>query len=95
MRRLLSTILLLFVSVVPIAMSTASALESTSVSSPGSFPSVSASQRRRRRRRGYRGPVHLIKRPADATARCVDGTYSFSLHRRGTCSHHRGVSVWY
>lgn len=32
--------------------------------------------------------------PAGATARCVDGTYSFSQHRSGTCSHHGGVSEW-
>lgn len=30
-----------------------------------------------------------------ATAQCMDGTYSYSLHRSGTCSHHGGVSVWY
>ena len=32
--------------------------------------------------------------PAGATARCRDGTYSFSQHRSGTCSHHGGVAVW-
>jgi hypothetical protein len=32
--------------------------------------------------------------PAGATARCVDGTYSFSQHRQGTCSHHGGVAQW-
>lgn len=32
--------------------------------------------------------------PSGATAKCVDGTYSFSQSRRGTCSHHGGVSVW-
>lgn len=32
--------------------------------------------------------------PAGASAQCRDGTYSFSLHRRGTCSHHGGVSRW-
>jgi hypothetical protein len=29
--------------------------------------------------------------PAGATAQCADGTYSFSQHRSGTCSHHGGV----
>lgn len=29
--------------------------------------------------------------PAGATAQCYDGTYSFSLHHSGTCSHHGGV----
>ena len=32
--------------------------------------------------------------PAGATARCRDGTYSFSQHRSGTCSHHGGVASW-
>ena len=32
--------------------------------------------------------------PAGASARCRDGTYSFSAHRRGTCSHHGGVAQW-
>jgi hypothetical protein len=32
--------------------------------------------------------------PAGATAQCGDGTYSFSQHRSGTCSHHGGVAQW-
>jgi hypothetical protein len=32
--------------------------------------------------------------PAGATAQCVDGTYSFSQSRSGTCSHHGGVGSW-
>ena len=32
--------------------------------------------------------------PAGASAKCRDGTYSFSQHRRGTCSHHGGVWAW-
>jgi peptidoglycan hydrolase-like protein with peptidoglycan-binding domain len=32
--------------------------------------------------------------PAGATAQCGDGTYSFSLHHSGSCSHHGGVSSW-
>ncbi|WP_442542717.1 DUF3761 domain-containing protein [Arthrobacter sp. KN11-1C] len=30
-----------------------------------------------------------------ATALCVDGSYSFSATHSGTCSHHKGVAVWY
>jgi len=30
-----------------------------------------------------------------ATAKCNDGTLSYSAHHQGTCSHHRGVAVWY
>lgn len=32
--------------------------------------------------------------PAGASARCGDGTYSFSQSHRGTCSHHGGVAEW-
>jgi hypothetical protein len=32
--------------------------------------------------------------PAGATAECADGTYSYSLHRQGTCSYHGGVAEW-
>ncbi len=32
--------------------------------------------------------------PAGASAQCADGTYSFSAHRQGTCSHHGGVASW-
>jgi len=32
------------------------------------------------------------KTPEGATARCRDGTYSFSQHRSGTCSRHGGVA---
>ncbi|MQY21080.1 DUF3761 domain-containing protein [Nocardia macrotermitis] len=32
--------------------------------------------------------------PAGATAQCRDGEYSFSQHRRGTCSGHGGVARW-
>jgi hypothetical protein len=32
--------------------------------------------------------------PPGASAQCSDGTYSFSQHRRGACSHHGGVGNW-
>lgn len=44
--------------------------------------------------------LHPPRRPADglppnnATAQCRDGTFSFSQHHRGTCSHHGGVGTW-
>jgi hypothetical protein len=34
------------------------------------------------------------KAPEGATARCRDGTYSFSRHHSGTCSRHGGVADW-
>ena len=33
--------------------------------------------------------------PAGATAKCDDGTYSYSAHHSGSCSHHGGVAVFY
>lgn len=40
-------------------------------------------------------PAGLAGRtPSGPTAQCTDGTYSYSAHRRGTCSHHGGVSIW-
>jgi len=39
-------------------------------------------------------PVASPRVPAGASAQCRDGTYSFSQSRRGTCSHHGGVSRW-
>ena len=40
-------------------------------------------------------PTYYDSRPAGASAKCRDGTYSFSQSRRGTCSHHGGVAQWY
>ncbi len=42
---------------------------------------------------GLVGPA-VASPPPGATARCGDGTYSYSQHRSGTCSHHGGVAVW-
>jgi len=39
-------------------------------------------------------PVHADRAPSGATAKCRDGTYSFSQSRRGTCSWHGGVATW-
>jgi hypothetical protein len=39
-------------------------------------------------------PYVSSTQPAGATARCEDGSYSFSESRSGTCSHHGGVAVW-
>lgn len=41
-----------------------------------------------------RRPVRSKTAPAGATAQCIDGTYSFSRHARGACSHHGGVARW-
>ena len=39
-------------------------------------------------------PMAAPSAPAGATAKCKDGTYSFSQHARGTCSYHGGVATW-
>ena len=41
-------------------------------------------------------PAHSVSgtAPPGASAQCRDGSYSFSLHHSGTCSHHGGVSQW-
>ncbi|MES2315378.1 MAG: DUF3761 domain-containing protein [Patescibacteria group bacterium] len=39
-------------------------------------------------------PAYSNSVPQGASARCGDGTYSYSQHRSGTCSHHGGVSEW-
>jgi hypothetical protein len=41
-----------------------------------------------------RRPIRASRAPIGASAKCRDGTYSFSQSRRGTCSHHGGVAEW-
>jgi hypothetical protein len=47
-----------------------------------------------RRVRGHTRRNGTIAQSLRPTARCRDGSYSYSAHRRGTCSHHGGVAVW-
>ncbi len=35
-----------------------------------------------------------VRKPAGASAKCRDGSYSFSKSRRGTSSGHGGVASW-
>jgi hypothetical protein len=39
-----------------------------------------------------RYPAILFAFASKATARCCDGSLSYSAHRCGTCSHHGGVA---
>lgn len=39
-------------------------------------------------------PERAAHAPPGWSARCRDGSYSFSESRRGTCSWHVGVAVW-
>jgi hypothetical protein len=43
---------------------------------------------------GVTTPAGGTSTTTGATARCVDGTLSYSQHRSGTCSHHGGVAQW-
>lgn len=40
-------------------------------------------------------PAYAPSVPQGASAQCRDGTYSFSRHHSGTCSHHGGVEQWF
>ncbi|AOW47132.1 hypothetical protein A4S02_10560 [Acetobacter ascendens] len=46
--------------------------------------------------RTIHSPAHTRNEqaPSGATAKCGDGTFSFSQHHRGTCSRHGGVVSW-
>ena len=35
------------------------------------------------------------KKPKNATAQCVDGTYSMAKSQQGACSSHGGIKTWY
>lgn len=65
---------------------TQSSSQSTTGSTGGSYINVDGNK--------IQSPVEAAQAPAGATAQCGDGTYSFSAHRSGTCSHHGGVSRW-
>jgi Protein of unknown function (DUF3761) len=66
------------------------------------FPTAAAEARggcgrayyRNSRGRCVHRPVRAWWPPIGASARCRDGTFSFSQSRRGTCSWHGGVAFW-
>jgi uncharacterized protein DUF3761 len=66
----------------------------TPVSSAEAYQSCRQGHYRNSRGNCVRRPVRANRPPAGATARCRDGTYSFSQSRRGTCSYHGGVARW-
>jgi hypothetical protein len=43
---------------------------------------------------GQNAPHPAYLQGANASAVCVDGTYSYSVNDSGTCSHHGGVYNW-
>jgi hypothetical protein len=93
MKRVLIAPLFVLLSLVSVPIGASKATTTNALEAP--FNSTVAAQHRRYRRyRRYRGPVRATSAPVGANARCQDGTYSFSQHRRGICSHHGGVAVW-
>ncbi|WP_396270699.1 DUF3761 domain-containing protein [Granulicella paludicola] len=70
---------------------------SSGSTSPPSAPSVGPSNGRHYTNSSgqlVHSPMGAPSAPAGATAKCGDGTYSFSQHARGTCSHHGSVAFW-
>jgi hypothetical protein len=76
-----------FAVAVLVAMSLATVAQAQS-SGPGGASYTNVSGRHVHR------PMRASHRPSGATAKCRDGTWSFSQHHLGTCSHHGGVSAW-
>ena len=87
---------------IPVGASTASpatGLSATHASAmsgpaPTAFPNCKRGYYKNVSGRCVHRPVHAANVPAGATAKCRDGTYSFSQHASGTCSHHGGVARW-
>ena len=65
--------------------------QSTSTAVPNSSPRYYTNKDGQR----VQSPTYYDKAPAGATAQCRDGTYNFSQHHQGTCSHHGGVVKWF
>jgi hypothetical protein len=40
-------------------------------------------------------PIPTSKHPIGSSGRCVDGSYTYSAHKSGTCSHHGGIAEWW
>ena len=62
----------------------------------GTVPTMGHGFYTNRQGEAVRRPVRTMssQAPPGASAQCRDGSYSFSVHRRGTCSHHGGVAQW-
>ncbi len=70
----------------PIETNTRSYTETNTLSNDNYYTNTHGNQ--------VHSPAYSNSVPVGASARCGDGTYSFSQSRRGTCSHHGGVANW-
>lgn len=64
---------------------------STALSTPPYKPTSSFPTRSNRPKEPESNVNYVELKP---TARCRDGSLSYSQSRQGTCSHHGGVSTW-
>jgi len=69
-------------------------LSSLSVVSTASAASCPSGTYKNTAGKCVQSPTKAPTWPDGASAKCFDGTYSFSQSRRGTCSHHGGVAQW-
>ncbi len=61
---------------------------------PNNYPLSRSQTYRNIDNKTVQSPTHYKNIPVGACAVCKDGSYSFSKHRRGTCSRHGGVAKW-
>ncbi|WP_395643046.1 DUF3761 domain-containing protein [Rudaea sp.] len=72
----------------------ASIVESLSRAEGGAATKQPSLLKQQQRQRRARACADTSGPPANASAQCRDGSYSFSEHTRGTCSHYGGVAQW-
>ncbi len=70
----------------PVVQQTAAPVQDTGLSNDNYYTNTQGNT--------VHSPAYSNSVPTGATAICGDGTYSFSQSRRGTCSHHGGVTQW-
>ena len=95
MKRLLGSLLLGFITLAPSYPQTSQDLQhqagsATNHQSPSPKPHSYTNSDGQR----IQSPTKAPSAPAGSTALCRDGSWSFSQHRQGTCSHHGGVAKW-
>ncbi|MFI5782359.1 DUF3761 domain-containing protein [Nocardia sp. NPDC051570] len=79
---------------VGVAVASAFAPAATAVAAAPAFVACPAGQYENSDSVCVSAPQQSDTAPDGATAQCRDDTYSFSQHRRGTCSGHGGVARW-